>query len=383
MPTCKNDPKKSYKGDEPSPKGLGYCAHSEEIDKIRKGLDGNTWKITTTSKGIKRWVKYKKDSTKDSTKDLTKISKQQPIHNPKNIINVNKKMDCNKFVIYNKKEKSFFFGTTTVKSIRGILSRKGYIYEMNDFNVINDTETKIPDGYIQQKKLSKSFIKEYYCDSNKQQLSKENDEYLKIKEKHKNDKSYFTHFNGGRPYLVYVGKNIVSIYKESDKYYIKSSNLSKNTVNNKWCYIDLISVFKPEKIFIGKSPKIKMTESSGGHGKNFDGNTILLLLNNNNYILIDGGSIHKFTTKNDKILKYYSPVGNNDVPYPIAIGEKYYYFWNYPDGYLEKKEFPPYKTEKDLQIIIDKGTLYEPFMYCLKKHTKSTTKITLEQFKKK
>ena len=58
MPTCKNDPKKSYKGDEPSPKGLGYCAHSEEIDKIRKGLDGNTWKITTTSKGIKRWVKY-------------------------------------------------------------------------------------------------------------------------------------------------------------------------------------------------------------------------------------------------------------------------------------------------------------------------------------
>ena len=24
MPKCKNDPKKSYKGTEPSPKGLGY-----------------------------------------------------------------------------------------------------------------------------------------------------------------------------------------------------------------------------------------------------------------------------------------------------------------------------------------------------------------------
>jgi len=43
MPICKNDPKKSYKGTEPSPKELGYCAHSEKLDKVRKGKDGNTW----------------------------------------------------------------------------------------------------------------------------------------------------------------------------------------------------------------------------------------------------------------------------------------------------------------------------------------------------
>ena len=54
---CKNDSTKSYKGDEPSPKGLGYCAHSEEIGKVRKGKDGNMWEIKTTIKGIKRWVK--------------------------------------------------------------------------------------------------------------------------------------------------------------------------------------------------------------------------------------------------------------------------------------------------------------------------------------
>jgi len=40
MPLCIKDPKKSYKGNEPSPKGLGYCAHSEEIGTIKKGLDG-------------------------------------------------------------------------------------------------------------------------------------------------------------------------------------------------------------------------------------------------------------------------------------------------------------------------------------------------------
>jgi hypothetical protein len=59
MLKCKNDSTKFYKGDEPSPKGLGYCAHSEEIDKVRKGKDGNMWEIKTTSKGIKRWVKKK------------------------------------------------------------------------------------------------------------------------------------------------------------------------------------------------------------------------------------------------------------------------------------------------------------------------------------
>ena len=59
MPFCKNDPSKTYKGTEPSPKGLGYCAHCEEIGKIKKGLDGNKWIITTNKNGDKRWIKYK------------------------------------------------------------------------------------------------------------------------------------------------------------------------------------------------------------------------------------------------------------------------------------------------------------------------------------
>ena len=31
MPNCKNDSKKSYKGTEQSPKGLGYCAHASKV----------------------------------------------------------------------------------------------------------------------------------------------------------------------------------------------------------------------------------------------------------------------------------------------------------------------------------------------------------------
>lgn len=54
---CLNDPDKSFKGDEPSPKGLGYCAHAEHVGTKMIGKDGNNWVIQTTSKGIKRWVK--------------------------------------------------------------------------------------------------------------------------------------------------------------------------------------------------------------------------------------------------------------------------------------------------------------------------------------
>ncbi len=56
MPICKNNTKKHYKGDEPSPKGLGYCASSEKEGKIMKGLDENLW-----IKSNGRWIKYKND----------------------------------------------------------------------------------------------------------------------------------------------------------------------------------------------------------------------------------------------------------------------------------------------------------------------------------
>ena len=61
MQKCKNDPERTYKGNEPSPKGLGYCAHAEKLGSKKKGNDGNIW-IVNTVNGSKRWVKYSKES---------------------------------------------------------------------------------------------------------------------------------------------------------------------------------------------------------------------------------------------------------------------------------------------------------------------------------
>ena len=54
------------------------------------------------------------------------------------------------------------------------------------------------------------------------------------------------------------------------------------------------------------------------------GNSILVKIMNKRYVYI-GSEIYQFDT-NEEILDYVSPVGNNDVPYPIAFGEKNVYF---------------------------------------------------------
>ena len=57
MPKCKNDPTRSYKGIEPSPKGLGYCSHGMTEGDKKKGKDGNLWIIKKIKNGSLRWFK--------------------------------------------------------------------------------------------------------------------------------------------------------------------------------------------------------------------------------------------------------------------------------------------------------------------------------------
>ena len=52
---CKNDPKKTYKGTELSPKGKGYSAQAEKIGTKKKGLDGKMWIVSKRIDGVKFW----------------------------------------------------------------------------------------------------------------------------------------------------------------------------------------------------------------------------------------------------------------------------------------------------------------------------------------
>jgi hypothetical protein len=126
-----------------------------------------------------------------------------------------------------------------------------------------------------------------------------------------NQTEYFTHNNYFRPYKVVIINNIqVNVYK--------SSNEDDEDYNK------LVLDICPQQIFVGKSQLNKMTEFSGGHGDQFDGNSILLKVNDTSCIYI-GKKIMLFHTINP-VVSYHSPVGNNDVPYPYAVdsGNNYY-----------------------------------------------------------
>ena len=148
-------------------------------------------------------------------------------------------------------------------------------------------------------------------------------------QKHKG-KQYLIHDNGGRPFLVVINRKHVQIYK-------LPKDMAENEKITKQDYTELIKEYKNVKqVFIGKSKKPKdNTNYYAAYGPQFDGNTILIEIGNKRYCLISE-SIVEFSTK-DSIEIYESPVGNNDVPYPLAYGTDNIYVFGFEHKYIPKE----------------------------------------------
>jgi hypothetical protein len=133
-------------------------------------------------------------------------------------------------------------------------------------------------------------------------------------------KTYFTHDNGGRPFMVQIIDDVISVYKQD-----LDSNSDEEDYEDTSTYNKKIKTIKSyEKVFIGKDNSNTGKYYNGkGDDKRFLGNSILVKLTKHKYIYI-GNIIYKFKTK-DEIIKYESFVGNSDVPYPYAIGTEYTY----------------------------------------------------------
>ena len=67
MPTCRGEYKTYYRGDEPSPKGLGWCARSEEVGKRRRGNDGEMWVVREDRIGRLSWKRTSTSSSSSSS----------------------------------------------------------------------------------------------------------------------------------------------------------------------------------------------------------------------------------------------------------------------------------------------------------------------------
>jgi|SRR3989344_312522 len=120
-------------------------------------------------------------------------------------------------------------------------------------------------------------------------------------------KVYLTHDNGARPYKVIIdGLNVYVYDNKTDKLIIK---------------------YKVSKVYIGKNIK----------NSKINGNTIVIQINKNKCVYI-GDAIYEFEI-DDEIVKYFSPIDNSDVPYPVLVGTKNVYFMLNKE-YVILDEFP-------------------------------------------
>jgi len=198
MPSCKNDPHKTYKGDEPSPKGLGYCAHTENTGTIKDGLDGNKWIISVTTKGIKRWIKFKNDNKNKIIKIYSeKESLQEKWWDDSD------KCDCSKFVSY-KRNSARKYGIKH-KDIHGLEFEKGKLYKFISYNIFSKKSINVDQEAWIKYELSPT----EFC-GDKRKITKNNPVYKKIN--HIGYKKYFIHDNYSKPYLVYIKNDTDTIY---------------------------------------------------------------------------------------------------------------------------------------------------------------------------
>jgi hypothetical protein len=136
---------------------------------------------------------------------------------------------------------------------------------------------------------------------------------------------YETHDNGGRPFRVHDLGGSVVIHREGTDAALRRQPYMA--------------------IFPGRYPANWGAESRRHYPWRpaMLGNSVLLHVSGSKYMYI-GESIWEFDTHGDRILDYYSPIGNSDVPYPFAVGERNTYLMTekvfYPNVALDASVDP-------------------------------------------
>lgn len=136
---------------------------------------------------------------------------------------------------------------------------------------------------------------------------------------------YYTLDNGDRPFMVKVEpkSHSVCIYREIPTLYNEGAPKPEDYEHK----IDI----KGYKTFIaGKNTGVAGTKVKHSAKYPTIGNSVIIGGTNkagkNEYVFV-GLDVESFVApQGDKIIQYFSPIGNNDVPYPFAVGEKFIYF---------------------------------------------------------
>jgi hypothetical protein len=215
-----------------------------------------------------------------------------------------RKIKFKDLVFYTKKT-----GDNSFRSLRGLKSdRPGYYHEWTGMNRFSDEAVPVPPGYEKSKRPNREWIKSVMYDPDKYHLEKV------TLEQHRNDSWYDIHENGGTPFIVYINrqKTLVSVYRKPQNGYVWDEEWSRDMKDNLGFYSELVAEYRnPLKVLLGKDEQ-------------YTGNTILVEHKALQYVYIHY-RILEFNTE-ERITKLLSPIGNSDVPYPVAVSKNHYYF---------------------------------------------------------
>jgi hypothetical protein len=159
MPPCKNDKTKSYIGNEPSPKGLGYCAHAEKLFSVMIGLDDRYWYVSS-----RKWKLLKIPS-----KWFTQFKK----------LNIKVNLDTSNLWIknYNKDLKQ-----TIIKKIKKNIDNTIIVNHTESWHVYNNKE--FIKAIQSLTKLKFQFTEQGMQQNNKASMELDNDSIIKIIKKY-------------------------------------------------------------------------------------------------------------------------------------------------------------------------------------------------------
>lgn len=322
MPKCIKDPTRSYKGNEPSPKGRGFCAHAESEGTTMQGKNGKFWIVKQYANGKtkkKRWVLIRKQTTSKAQRYQTSLNRFQSstrkssrtmFDEKQNTHNVS---NCEHFVVLQRKQPNFRLQNEWI----GTLTKNNQFYEWKKYNCFSDKPRTLRKNVLQalkRKTLSRDTINNTYC-GNKKRV----DELALNTSLHNGcKKKIFIQHNGNWISLVCLKKNQASVFKiENEDQLI----IEPEQHENDWLYTKLVFTCHYQKVFEASDTSLEYSEETTIDGP---GHTVLLQNNEHQYTYI-GAEIYQFET-DDVIEKYYCAEISNWIPRPVAIGTQYVYF---------------------------------------------------------
>ena len=175
--------------------------------------------------------------------------------------------------------------------------------------------------------------------------------HLAKTQKVKGAKTYMIHDNYSVPFIVDVAPGKATVFKttfEENKEFKKAAVVKEIAYKQIWIGDNMLG----GKYYAKKDQ--------------YKGNSILIQAASGKYIYV-GHKMMEFSLQpGDTVIKYNSPVGNNDVPYPSIVGKDFIYFmWeagrNGP-GYTPAAPFDKKKNATD-QMLMDRHVVVKPLKY--------------------